>query len=376
MNIEQRHEKVHLTARRTPEHFLDQTISENVQIDHTTIFDEHEDFSINASGIEKHNLTEQSPPTRNNQKMPDRFIPNRANSLLEHGLFCARSMNISSEHSAKVRETLLGPEVKNLFSYSPKKDLQNKMNSISPLHALREAYLQNHHCTIQRKYKIKLNKTLDAPGLYPDYYAHLLSCSKSNNLFIPLMDGEQCIVHCTSLLYSSHNTVISSRPMPQSIYPSSIKTLDDVDVVSGWNDGSLRKHTLTSTELVENSVIQLSSTPMTLNCVAPIDAHNLWVGSAEGLIFQIDTRVAGPVGQFASYSNSSERLKLSGVGYNQVHHIAFGTYDGYVKVWDIRMVGQFQNRPFFTDYVHKGTGIKNVTFNPNQPEELMTGGGR
>lgn len=376
MNSKQNHDEVYLAGKRTYDRFLDKSTSGNVQLNSTTTFDDYEDFSINASGIEKHDLAKQSPHTRTNQKTPDRFIPNRANSLLEHGLFSSQSMSISSEYALRSREILLGPEVKNLFSYSPKKDLRNKMKSISPLDALREACLQNYHGAFRQKYKIKNNKTLDAPGLYSDYYAHLLSCSKSNKFFIPLMDGHQCILHCASLLYSSNNEVISSRPMPQSIYPSSINSLNGVDVVSGWKDGSLRKHTLTSTELVEASVIQLSSTPMMLNCLAPIDTHHLWVGSTEGLIFQVDTRVANSVGQFAAYSNPSERLKLSGVGYNQVHHIAFGTNEGYVKVWDIRMVGQSQNRPFFADYVHNGTGIKSVKFNPNAPEELMTGGGK
>lgn len=375
MNTQQTHDELSFNCEGSSESCLDNSTSENAQINVTKTFDGHEDFSMNALGIEKHDLMQKSPHTRTKQKASDRFIPNRANSLLEHGLFSPQSMSISSAYAVIYRETLLGPEVKNLFSYSPKEDLRNKMNSISPLHAVREAYLQNHPGTFRQKYKIKHNKTLDAPGLFPDYYAHLLSCTKSNKFFIPLLNGHEYIVHCASLLDSSNDNVISSRPIVQSIYPSSINSLNSVDVVSGWNDGFLRKHTLTSTELVESSVIQLSSTPMKLNCLAPIDKHHLWVGSLEGLIFQVDTRVANPVGQFAVDSNSSERLNLSGVGYNQVHHIAFGTSNGYVKVWDIRMVGQSQNRPFFTDSVHNGTGIKSVKFNPNAPEELMTGGG-
>lgn len=310
-------------------------------------------------------------PKRGNR---DRFFPNRANSLLENGLFSVFNSNSDSNHARLLREVLLGKEPQRLFSYSATDSHRKRMPQISSFYDYYDTYLRHGKSSLPKVYKIHDDRVLDAPGLYSDYYSHLLSCSK-NNMFTTLESNDEYRIYCCTKLEDLNHQVFSSDPMPHSVIPASIKSFGENAVVSGWSDGILRKHTLRAEKLEKISEWRLNNETLKLNCIARIDQNSMWAASFDGYIFQVDARVGEPIAYFESRNNVSQRDFLIGVDFNRSNLIAFGTSDGYVKIWDIRKVGMSTPVPIYDDYQHKGTGIKSLAFNPNHSKELVSGGG-
>ena len=283
----------------------------------------------------------------------DRFIPCRRTSLLDEGLF--------KPVEKKLLTDVLLPRTTTLFSYQSSIEKQRDSFS-SPVERLTGIRSQNNFDFKPRPhYAFKLYKLLDAPGLHSDFYAHLLSFSKKDQIFITLKDDDHFkIVSCNP--EKNYNTSFS-EPIRVGINPCALNAFNDKDVISGWSDGSLRIHTLEPGQLTLKKSFKLQDT--TFNCIQNINENVFWLGSKDGFLSGYDSRQPKLTFRFSTQN------VLVGIAYNYQNLIAVGTNEGNVKIWDVRQPGP----TYYSDALHNNAGIRALSFHPNSPYNLISGGG-
>lgn len=311
----------------------------------------------------------------NAQKLGDRFIPSRLSRGFELGL--GSTFTQESPYSKLLYQRLFGDRPSKVFTFAPSS--LNKMPQKNLL--MRDdiiEYYTGHQFSKSSpsniKYKIKPDLILDAPGLYADFYTRLLTHSINNILYILLMTSEdQYSLFGTHIGPVKNKTIYCSQAMPSLAQPGAVKALGTQKIISSWSDGYFRMHMQGADGISMVSQTIIPEVVGRCNDLAAIDENNLWGSSEYGWVIHLDTRVNQVVSKF----QMSDSEGFGGIGYNQRNHIAVGTDRGLVNVWDVRLTRNSEAAPptYYVDDIHYGSQMKCVAFNPNQPSELLTGGG-
>lgn len=325
--------------------------------------------------LENPTLKPHQPRRANAQKLGDRFIPSRLSRGFEWGH--NPSFTQESPFSKLLYQRLFGDRPSKVFTFAPSSLHKRPQKNLLMRDDIIEYYTGHQFSKSSPsniKYKIEPDLILDAPGLYADFYTKLLTHSINNFLYILLMTSEdQYSLFGTQVGSVRNKAIFCSQAMPSLAEPGAVKALGTQKIISSWSDGYFRMHVQGSDDISMESQIIIPEVVGRCNDLAAIDENNLWSCSEYGWVIHLDTRVNQVVSKFQMPDSEG----LGGIGYNQRNHIAVGTDRGLVNVWDVRLTRNSEAAPptYYADDIHYGSQMKCVAFNPNQPSELLTGGG-
>ncbi|NBX84554.1 MAG: WD40 repeat domain-containing protein [Gammaproteobacteria bacterium] len=316
-----------------------------------------------------------TPVLRKSPESRDRFIPNRNTSLYEDGLFANHTA--TTAHSQFLIDSLMGSSPRRIFSYEDTSPQRKKHSDTKTHLTFTERLIGVPPSNFIRyqpvpTYKFRKYKVLDACGLHSDFYYHLLSWSKANRLFTAIKnDMNEFLIYSCNSERSGYSSIYQSAPITYGMNACSVKAMGFADVVTGWNTGHVMIHTVDEARIKPKKNIILMD--KSLNCLEVVGENQLWIGSKEGWLNGYDIRQAKVTIRFESNKDVSlPHDVLAGITFNHEYLVAVGTNLGAIKVWDIRRTG---GTPYFSDALHNQSGVKALAFNPNNPKELVSGGG-
>lgn len=198
-------------------------------------------------------------------------------------------------------------------------------------------------------------KILDAPDVLADFYAQTV-CWASD---------EKTVFALDNMIYHTGRSLGSAIPIPDQ-YVYSVTVMSDLQVVSGWNDGYVRVHTLEERDDIPFSYTsRVGSTPIYSMAVT---GHNTVVcGDKGGQLHWVDKRMSSRLRRQVVGSQKA----ITGLAYDGSFSVASGADDHRVKLWDIRKFGP-DSVAFHTAH---NACIKAIAFQPGSGRYLVSGGG-
>lgn len=216
-------------------------------------------------------------------------------------------------------------------------------------------------------------RILDAGGLRDDFYSQPLAMSGANAVHTALnFEENDHRIHTAVFAPNRETTYLETQPYPAARAQSVLALSDDKTVVSGWMDGSLQTHDISTgaAELAFTSTRSVSS--KRISALVATGAFHVFCGDGTGRIFSIDLRI--PPGSTAAtifYSNEQNTQEITGLAYDGRYNIAAGSNDNIVRVWDKRYAGR---KSVYEDRSHSAA-IKGLAFHPDKLRYFITGGG-
>ena len=309
-------------------------------------------------------------PKRQDNTYGDRFIPTRKapSDTPEHPFEDKTAESIEFEkrlynYTSKLTpESIINPESKRLLFFgSPQSKFIH--NQVEP------SLLVKKPTKPLPKVSIETMRVLDAPNVNPNFYTNVLAWSRSERVSIALNYPEGGKIFSVSPNHPQFSqTVTSSHPVRhQQAYV--IAALDEENIVSGWNDGFIRLHR-SGEDCGYHYANRSNSKP--IHSIAVINPKTIIYGDAYNSLKQVDFRIATAArNQTNSSRLSSEQNQIPGLAYDGHFHLASGSNNNTVNLWDIRNLSRGEIQ---TNTVHKA-GIKALAFWPQSKQYLISGGG-
>ncbi|MCH9756964.1 MAG: WD40 repeat domain-containing protein [Gammaproteobacteria bacterium] len=302
---------------------------------------------------------------------PDRFIPRRRNGDLGSPLDYPPKTP-KTPLAKHIYEALKDPDGDRVLLFSPPKPLTPSFNQTvkAPIDA---KFVSSYNRRYAAPLSFSKTRVLDAPTMLDDFYSNTMAWSKENNFVISLGSDENA--GFSSTLYNIQN-IKASGSDPFSVSQSittpgvihAVMPVNETDVVSGWDDGTLKLHTLSTIPEVSSPFIrEISTGPSIIYSLIQTSPHTFVCGNRNGELIYVDLRT--PLGITAQMKQHEQQI--IGLAYDGEHIVASGGNENKVKLWDIR---HLDNEPVRTNTTHKAA-IKALAFQPNSPRYLISGGG-
>ncbi|MDF1678392.1 MAG: WD40 repeat domain-containing protein [Legionellaceae bacterium] len=293
------------------------------------------DKLIPSESIQKYTATKRKRFDSGDYKL-DRFIPLRASNDLTHNLTTPKpkthSEVVPTPYEKALKAALSPQSNTRVLLFSPPKEVKPHHPIFeTPHHSIKKAVRP-----AQRQFMS--TTILDAPNFVDDFYSNTLACTK-NHIFIAITSNSYNyaeprlyseIYTSNAMNSSADQTVTTSEVKAVGTMINAILPANETSVLSGWSNGILRLHNIESGVYFQKINTGL---PVNLYSLSQISATTFACGNKTGTLKVIDTRLA--LGSIRFQTNAHTQ-SIPGIAFDSNYHLATGSNDNTVKLWDIR----------------------------------------